>query len=80
MKNAEKIGSGARYRGLAAKLAKNRKVKNPRALAAWIGQEKYGKQRMQQLAKRGRERAADRAAEREENPDAPPKVRRRRRL
>lgn len=33
------------------------KVKNPRALAAWIGRRKYGKGRFQKLAAAGRKAA-----------------------
>jgi hypothetical protein len=54
----ETIGSGRRFRGLAAKLAKKSAVKNPSALAAHIGRQKYGSDRMQALAAAGRRREA----------------------
>ena len=53
-----KPGSGKRFKALTKKLAskkgKNRKIKNPKALAAWIGRKKYGKNRFQKLATQGR--------------------------
>lgn len=66
----EKLGSGARFRGLAAKLAANPNVRNPNALAAYMGRQKYGTKRFQQLAKKGRERAEHDAPRL-----APPRVR-----
>jgi hypothetical protein len=50
-----RLGSGERHRQLSAKL-KKRGVRNPDALAAFIGRRKYGKARYQQLAARGRRR------------------------
>jgi hypothetical protein len=41
------------FNRLAAKL-RRRGVKNPRALAAYIGRKKYGKARFQRAAARGR--------------------------
>lgn len=52
----EKIGSGRRFRGLEAKLAKKSAVKNPSALAAVIGRKKYGSERMAALAAAGKRR------------------------
>jgi hypothetical protein len=49
------LGSGERFKQLTAKL-KRRGVKNPEALASWIGRKKYGKQRFQALALKGRKR------------------------
>ena len=54
-KKKPKLGSGERFARLKAKLAR-RGVKNPAALAAWIGRRKYGKKRFQQLAAAGRRR------------------------
>jgi len=51
--NKPKLGSGERFKQLAASL-KKRGVKNPKALAAYIGRKKYGKKRFQQLAAKGR--------------------------
>ena len=48
-----RLGSGARFRSLTRKLSR-KGVKNPRALAAYIGRKKYGKSRFQKLAARGR--------------------------
>jgi hypothetical protein len=53
MKNKPKLGSGTRFKQLTNKLAK-RDVKNPKALAAYIGRKKYGKKRFQQLAAKGK--------------------------
>ena len=49
-----KLGSGARFKSLTAKLAKRPGVTNPKALAAFIGDKKYGKAKMQKMAARGR--------------------------
>jgi hypothetical protein len=54
----ERIGSGKRFRGLAAKLNKPG-IKNPSALAASIGRKKYGDKRFQALALAGRRRAEE---------------------
>jgi hypothetical protein len=53
---AEKIGSGRRFRVLSQQLAKNRNVKNPNGLAAFIGRKKSGAQRFQQLAQAAKRR------------------------
>jgi hypothetical protein len=46
-----KLGSGKRFQALVAKLKKRKDVKDPAALAAWIGRKKYGKKRFAALAK-----------------------------
>jgi len=61
------LGSGKRFKSLVQQLkrrtaeAKRKgrgyKVRDPKALAAWIGRKKYGKKKFQQLAARGRWRA-----------------------
>lgn len=48
-----KLGSGGRFKHLAAALEK-RGVQNPDALAAYIGRKKYGKARFQKLSAAGR--------------------------
>lgn len=53
------LGTGERFRQLVEELRK-RGAKNPRALAAWIGRQKYGARRMAELAARGRRRRASR--------------------
>lgn len=45
-----------RFARLVARLRRRRGVRRPRALAAWIGRRKYGKQRFQEKAARGRRR------------------------
>lgn len=51
-----KLGSGARFAALKAKLA-NKGAKNPGALAAAIGRAKFGAKKMSALAAKGRARA-----------------------
>jgi hypothetical protein len=46
-------GSGENFKKLASDLAR-RGVKNPKALAAWIGRRKYGKKKFQAMAAKGR--------------------------
>ena len=64
-----KLGSGGRFKSLVKKLAAKEgvelteadlseleeyKVRNPKALAAWIGRKKYGKNKFQKMAAKGR--------------------------
>jgi hypothetical protein len=49
------LGSGERFRRLTAEL-KQRGVKDPEALAAYIGRKKYGAKKFQQLAAKGKRR------------------------
>lgn len=49
---------GRRFDRLVAKLRHRRRVRRPRGLAAWIGRRKYGKERFQRMAARGRRRAS----------------------
>ena len=51
-----KLGSGKRFAQLESKLAKNPKVKDPAALAASIGREKYGAHKFGMLSMAGRKR------------------------
>lgn len=53
-KKQPKLGSGARFAALKAKLAKKGKVSNPGAVAAAIGRKKYGNAKMQSMAAKGR--------------------------
>lgn len=53
-KSAPKLGSGARFAALKAKLAAKGKVSNPGAVAASIGRKKYGNAKMQSMAAKGR--------------------------
>jgi len=48
-----KLGSGERFEQLRRELAA-RGVRNPDALAAWIGRKKHGKKKMAELAAHGR--------------------------
>lgn len=52
-KNKPKLGTGTRFKQLTSKLSRQG-VKNPNALAAFIGRKKYGKKRFQQLAAKGK--------------------------
>lgn len=47
------IGGGERFRGLVLEL-RARGVRNPQALAAWIGRRKYGARRFARMAAAGR--------------------------
>lgn len=53
----EPIGSGRRFRQVEAAMAA-KGARNPAALAAHAGRQKYGAKRMAQLAAAGRRRAA----------------------
>lgn len=54
-KRTSKPGEGRRFKALNRVLA-TKGARNPDALAAWIGQQKYGKKRFQQMAAAGRRR------------------------
>lgn len=49
-----KLGSGARFKALESKLAGEKGVTDPAALAASIGRKKYGKKRFAALSKKGK--------------------------
>lgn len=51
-----KLGTGARFKALERKIAARGDVDNPAAVAAASGRKKYGKERFQELAARGRRR------------------------
>ncbi len=51
-----KLGSGARFASLKKKLSKEKGVKNPGAVAAAIGREKYGNKKMAALSKAGKKK------------------------
>ena len=48
------LGSGERFAKLKAKLARRGNVRNPAAVAATAGREKYGQKKMTQMSLRGR--------------------------
>lgn len=48
------LGSGKRFAALKSKLAKRPGIKNPAALASFIGRKKYGKAKFQKLASQGK--------------------------
>ena len=50
-----KLGSGARFKHLTHELA-GKGAKDPGALAAWIGAQKYGHNKMHLLAVKGRKK------------------------
>jgi hypothetical protein len=54
MAKEAKLGSGKRFAKLKNKLAHEKGVKNPGAVAAAIGREKYGNAKMASLAKKGK--------------------------
>ena len=51
-----RLGSGKRFKSLANKIARSGSVDNPAAVAAKIGREKYGKEKMQKMAMAGKRR------------------------
>lgn len=51
-----KIGGGARFSSLKEKLAGEKGIRHPGALAAAIGRKKYGKVRFAKMGARGRKR------------------------
>ena len=53
MDKKPKLGTGARFKTLAHKFAKQG-VDDPDALSAFIGRKKYGNKRMGQLSAKGR--------------------------
>ena len=53
-----RLGSGARFRALKAKIAKRGGARNPGAIAAAIGRKKYSKAKFQAMAAAGRKRRA----------------------
>jgi len=52
-----KLGSGKRFSELKGKLASRPGVKNPGALAAYIGREKYGAKKMAKMSAKGRRKS-----------------------
>ena len=48
------LGTGERFSMLKKQLSARKGVKNPGALAAWIGRRKYGKKKFQSLSAKGR--------------------------
>jgi len=52
--NPASLGSGGRSKACVQKVSRRPEVGDPRALCAWIGRKKYGKQRFQKLAAQGR--------------------------
>ena len=56
MATRPRLGSGKRFKTLETSL-RARGVKDPAALAAWIGRRKYGAKRFAGLSKRARVRA-----------------------
>lgn len=49
-----KLGSGARFKALEGSLSKEKGIKNPAALAASIGRNKYGAKKFAGLSAKGR--------------------------
>lgn len=62
------LGSGGRFAALSSALSARKGVENPGALAAYIGRKKYGKEKFQGLAAKGRKRKASAAADRVPGP------------
>jgi hypothetical protein len=51
-----KVGGGGRFAALKNKLADRKGVSNPGALAAYIGDKKYGASKMASMSAKGRAR------------------------
>lgn len=51
------LGSGKRFANLTKSIAKDSDVENPKAVAASIGQKKYGAAKMAKLAAAGKKKA-----------------------
>lgn len=49
-----KLGSGGRFKALKQALSERKGVTSPGGLAAFIGREKYGKDKFQKLAANGK--------------------------
>lgn len=55
MARKARLGTGKRFAALKGKLGR-KGVRNPGALAAWIGRKKFGAKRFAKLSARGRKR------------------------
>jgi len=55
MARKPKLGTGARFKKLTKQL-KKKGAKNPKALAAWIGRKRWGKEKMAKMAAAGRKK------------------------
>lgn len=56
MAKKAKLGTGKRFAALTEALSRKKGIKSPRALAAFIGRKKFGKEKFQKLAAAGRRR------------------------
>ena len=56
MARKARLGSGARFKALKAKLSGRKGIRNAGALAAAIGRKKFGKKRFAKLSATGRRR------------------------
>jgi hypothetical protein len=50
-----KLGTGSRFKRLTKTLSR-KGIRNPKALAAWIGRRKWGKKRFAKLSAKGRKK------------------------
>jgi hypothetical protein len=53
MADSMKVGGGGRYKKLVKELA-SKGAKDPKSLAAYIGRKKYGKEKFQEMAAKGK--------------------------
>lgn len=58
MAKLPKLGSGKRFKALANKIARKGNIENPAAVAAKVGMEKYGKEKMEKMAQAGKKKHA----------------------
>lgn len=54
MKKSMKLGGGGRFARLKASLSHKKGIKDPGALAASIGRKKFGNEKMQKMAEKGK--------------------------
>lgn len=54
MEKKSKLGSGKRFARLKAALSHESGIKDPGAVAASIGMKKYGKEKMEHMAQKGK--------------------------
>ncbi len=57
MEKSMKLGGGGRFKALKAALAQRKGVTSPGGLAAFIGREKYGNEKMAEMSAKGRKKS-----------------------
>lgn len=70
---AGELEESTRFKSLVAKLKSRGGVRNPAALAAWIGRKKYGAEKFQQMAAAGRKKKKKKQSEEAPAPEEKPR-------